>query len=329
MEGRIKSLFRDYNSLLLCVTIIVLSAIFIPGFMEPLNLINVIVEASIIGILAIGMTFLLLLGLFDMSMGMQVTLCSLVAAFTAGLGIVPCIIITLAAGLAVGAINGVVTAKFKINAFIATFAMTGILQGVTLIISDGKSIFIPQSGFNMIFSTTLFDIPLCVVIFALMAVLAQLWLRYTKKGFEVYVCGGNREAAALSGVNTFAVNMICFMVMSFCAGIVAILMASRINSASPTLGNNYTLLVITACVIGGVKFNGGYGNIFNTFFGVLAMQLINNVMYMTNTYGFIQSLIHGFILLLVLGIDIFTGKVVKLGRYERRKILRYAQNDRG
>ena len=319
MEEKIKSFVRDYNCLLLCAAIILLSAVFIPGFVEPLNLFNVIVEASIIGILAIGMTFLLLLGLFDMSMGMQVSLCSLVAAFTAGFGIVPCIIITLAVGLAVGAFNGVVTSKYKINAFIATFAMTGILQGITLVISDGKSIYISRPDFTAIYSASVFGIPLCIVIFTILAVLAQFWLRYTKKGFEIYVCGGNREAAALSGVNTFAVNMLCFMVSSFCAGVVAILMASRINSASPTLGSNYTLLVITACIVGGVKFSGGYGNIVNAFLGVLAMQLINNVMYMTNTYGFIQTLINGFILLMVLGIDAFTGKVVKIGKLKNVK----------
>lgn len=319
MEGKIKSFVRDYNCLLLCAAIILLSAVFIPGFVEPLNLFNVIVEASIIGILAIGMTFLLLLGLFDMSMGMQVSLCSLVAAFTADFGIIPCIIITLAVGLAVGAFNGVVTSKYKINAFIATFAMTGILQGITLVISDGKSIYISRPDFNAIYSTSVFGIPLCIVVFAILAVLAQFWLRYTKKGFEIYVCGGNREAAALSGVNTFAVNMRCFMVSSFCAGVVAILMASRINSASPTLGSNYTLLVITACIIGGVKFSGGYGNIVNAFLGVLAMQLINNVMYMTNTYGFIQTLINGFILLMVLGIDAFTGRVVNIGKLKNVK----------
>jgi ribose transport system permease protein len=319
LEEKIKSFVRDYNCLLLCAAIILLSAVFIPGFVEPLNLFNVIVEASIIGILAIGMTFLLLLGLFDMSMGMQVSLCSLVAAFTAGFGIVPCIIITLAVGLAVGAFNGVVTSKYKINAFIATFAMTGILQGITLVISDGKSIYISRPDFNAIYSASVFGIPLCIVIFTILAVLAQFWLRYTKKGFEIYVCGGNREAAALSGVNTFAVNMLCFMVSSFCAGVVAILMASRINSASPTLGSNYTLLVITACIVGGVKFSGGYGNIVNAFLGVLAMQLINNVMYMTNTYGFIQTLINGFILLMVLGIDAFTGKVVKIGKLKNVK----------
>ena len=293
------------------------SVIWIPGFISPLNLANIVIESSIVGILAIGMMFLLLLGLFDMSIGMQVSLCALVAAFTVHLGVLPCILIVIATGLTVGLVNSLITTKLKINAFITTFAMMGILKGITLLISDGKSVLITNEAYVSVYETTLLGVPICVVIFVALAVLSQLFLTYTRKGVEIYVCGGNPEAARVSGVSLLSTTAICFMIMSFCAAVVAILMTSRVNSASPILGTNYTLYVITACVIGGIKFNGGYGNVFNTFLGVLAMQLLANMMNMTNTYGFIQSLINGMILLIVLGIDKFTGGLNKRAAVRR------------
>lgn len=299
---------RDYNSLILCLAMLIISSLIIPNFLSSMNMINILVETSIIGIMAIGMTFLLLIGLFDMSIGNQVSLVSLIVALTMNFGIFPSIILSIIAGMLIGAINGFITTKLKINAFIVTFAMLGILKGLNLIISDGKSIFIGNDIFSNIFNLNLLGIPIVVVVFILMALAAELVLRYTKIGFEIYVVGGNIETAKLSGVNTFFVTMFCFAVSSFCVAIATILLTSRVNTATAVLGDKYTLLVITACVIGGVKFNGGYGNIFNTFFGVLAMQLVNNIMYMTNTSGYIQSLINGMILLIVLSVDKFAGR---------------------
>ncbi|MDD5017419.1 MAG: ABC transporter permease, partial [Eubacteriales bacterium] len=282
-------------------------AIYIPGFIGAANMLYIVVEASIIGILAIGMTFLLLIGLFDMSTGMQVSLCALVSVLTINLGILPCILIALATGLLVGIFNGLVTTKLNVNAFITTFASMGILKGITLVISNGQSIAVTNTDFNLLYNAGILGIPCPVFVFLVLAVLAQLFLRYTKTGFEIFVCGGNKDMAKLSGVNTSKITQLCFLVMSLCCGIVAVLMASRVNGASPTLGEDYTLYVITACVIGGVGFSGGgSGNIVNTFLGVLAMQIINNIMYMTNTYGFIQSLINGMVLLVVLGIAKFS-----------------------
>ena len=301
---------RDYNCLILCLLMIIISSIAIPNFFTSLNLLNILVETSIIGIMAIGMTFLLLIGLFDMSIGNQVSLVSLVIALTMRFGIIPSIVLALITGMLVGAINGIITTKLKINAFIVTFAMLGILKGANLLISEsqtkGQSIFIDNAIFGNIFNLNLFGIPIVVVVFVVLAVIAELILKYTKVGFEIYVSGGNIETARLSGVNTFLITMFCFLASSLCVAIAAILLTSRVITASSVLGEKYTLLVITACVIGGIKFTGGYGNIFNTFFGVLAMQLVNNIMYMTNTYGYIQSLINGMILIIVLSIDRFT-----------------------
>jgi ribose transport system permease protein len=296
---------RDYNSLILCLAMLIISSLVIPNFLSSMNMINILVETSIIGIMAIGMTFLLLIGLFDMSIGNQVSLVSLIVALTMHFGIFPSIIISLLAGMFIGAINGFITTKLKINAFIVTFAMLGVLKGVNLIISGGNSKFIDSDIFNKIFNLNLLGIPIVIIVFFIMAIAAELVLRYTKIGFEVYVSGGNIETAKLSGINTFSVTMFCFTACSFCVAIATMLLTSRVSTATAVLGEKYTLLVITACIIGGVKFTGGYGNIFNTFFGVLAMQLVNNIMYMTNTSGYVQSLINGAILLIVLSVDKF------------------------
>ena len=260
MRSMFGKLLRDYNCLLLCLALIIVSSIAIPGFLDPANLLNIIVETSFVGIIAIGMTFLLLIGLFDMSIGKQVSLCSLVVAITMRFGVVPSIVITLLAGIVMGLINGFVITKFKINAFIMTFAMMGILKGVNLLVCRGRSsIFIANDAFKAIYTQTVLGVPMCIVVFFVLAILTGLFLRYTRLGVNIYVTGGNLEAARLSGVNPTFVTIFSFVVISLCGAIAAILIASRVGVGSPILGDNYTLLVITACVIGGIKFSAGMG----------------------------------------------------------------------
>jgi len=281
----------------------IIPSITVPNFFSTLNILNILVEVSAIGIMAIGMTFLLLIGLFDMSIGNQVSFVSLVLASTIKFGIIPSIIISLIAGMLIGAINSFITTKLKISAFIVTFAMLGILKGVNLLISEGQSIFIANENFAKIFNQNLFGVPIVIVVFVVLSIIAELMLRYSKVGFEIYVSGGNIETAKLSGINISFITMFCFLMSSLCVAISSILLTSRVMTASPILGEKYTLLVIASCVVGGVRFTGGYGNILNTFLGVSAMQLVNNIMYMTNTYGYVITLINGMILLVVLSLD--------------------------
>ena len=294
---------RDYNCLILCLLMFIIPSITVPNFFSTLNILNILVEVSAIGIMAIGMTFLLLIGLFDMSIGNQVSFVSLVLASTIKFGIIPSIIISLIAGMLIGAINSFITTKLKISAFIVTFAMLGILKGVNLLISEGQSIFIANENFAKIFNQNLFGVPIVIVVFVVLSIIAELMLRYSKVGFEIYVSGGNIETAKLSGINISFITMFCFLMSSLCVAISSILLTSRVMTASPILGEKYTLLVIASCVVGGVRFTGGYGNILNTFLGVSAMQLVNNIMYMTNTYGYVITLINGMILLVVLSLD--------------------------
>jgi len=292
--------------MVLCLVIFVIAVLTIPNFFTSANMLNILIEISLVGIMAIGMTFLLLIGLFDISIGGQISLVSIVLALTMKFGIISSIILSLIAGMLVGAINGFITKKFKINTLIVTFAMLGILKGLNLIISNAGSIFIENESFCKIFNLNLLGIPIATIVFIVLAVCAELVLRYTKIGFDMYVIGGNIKVAKLSGVNIFFITMFCFLVSSFCVALSTILLTSRVRIASPVLGEGYILLVIAACVIGGVKFDGGHGNIINAFFGVLVIQLTQNIMYMTNTYGYIQSMLNGMILLIVLSVDKLT-----------------------
>jgi len=317
VEKKLSNLLRDYNSGGFIFLLLIAAILFTPNFFEGGNLLYLLTEMSMSGILAVGMTLLLLIGMFDMSVANQVSFLTLIAANAVNLGFLPCLVITLAAGLAVGAVNGVVTSVFKINALITTFGMMGILRGINLVISDAKSVLVTDVSLKALFRIQLAGIPICVVIFAVLVGAAHILLKYTRKGFEIYCFGGNADAARLSGINTKAVTIMNFMVMGFCSALFALLTVSRASTASPLMTSNITLVIITSCVIGGIKFNGGYGTIVNTILGVLIMQVISSLMYLTSTIGYVRSMIDGGILILVLIIDAFSTRWIKMGKFRK------------
>ena len=310
MRNKVKHIINDYNSLLFCLLLIIGSIIFIPKFLSGNNIINILIEVSMLGFFTIGMSLLFIVGHFDMSMGMQITFGVMLVALTVNkIGIIAAMILCIVGCMVLGLINSVIVTQLKVSSWITTFAMQGTLKGVCLAVCDGNPIYIGNEKLIAVFNTNILGVPLSVLVVIILAVAAQMFLTFTKTGSDMYMLGGNAEAATYSGVSSTKVTIIAFVLSGFMVGVGAFLLAARVNSYNATMGIEYTIAAITAGVVGGVKFSGGYGTMLNAMLGVLAMKLVNNIMYMTNTYGFYITLVNGLILVLVLMIDSISARM--------------------
>lgn len=251
------------------------------------------------GMVACGMLFCLASGEFDMSVG-SVVACSGVAC-AVGINATESITVGILAGMSVGVlfglINGIVVAKFKINALITTLATMQMARGVGYIISDGKAVGIVEEGFFELGSSALLGIPTPIWLTALCFVLFGLLLNKTTFGRNTLAMGGNEEAARLAGVNVVRTKIIIFTMTGLIASIAGIILASRMTSGQPMTSIGFELVVISACVLGGVSMKGGIGKISYIIAGVLILGLMENAMNLLNISPFAQYVVRGLILL--------------------------------
>ena len=248
---------------------------------------------------ACGMLFCLASGEFDMSVGSVVACSGVSCAVTINLteSITIGIFAGLSVGLLFGLINGVVVAKFKINALITTLATMQIARGMGYIISDGKAVGIAEEGFFELGNSALFGIPTPIWLTAISFVLFGLLLNKTTFGRNTLAMGGNEEAARLAGVNVVRTKIIIFTMTGMIAALAGIILASRMTSGQPMTSIGFELVVISACVLGGVSMKGGIGKISYVIAGVLILGVMENAMNLLNISPFAQYVVRGVILL--------------------------------
>jgi inositol transport system permease protein len=298
-------------------------AAFQPRFLTPLNLFNILRQVSIYGLLAVGMTFVILTAGIDLSIGSLVAFAGLVAAavskgglsnrFMVGAGEAaasnPWYLAALAAiavGVAGGFVQGFAITRLKVPPFVVTLGGMSAFRGAALLFAAGG----PISGFEPNFvwmgQGKIFDqIPVPVVIFLAFAVLAHVVLRYTRYGRKVYAVGGNPEAARLSGLNVRAVTTSVYVIMGFFAGLGAFVLSARLNSAEAVAGTGYELTVIASVVIGGTSLFGGVGTIFGTVIGTILIGVLLNGLVLMDVSAYIQQIIIGIIIVLAVAFDTF------------------------
>jgi inositol transport system permease protein len=294
-----------------------------PRFLTPLNLFNVLRQVSIYGLLAIGMTFVILTAGIDLSIGSLVAFAGLVAAavskggvsnrFTVGAGQEAAsygwylaALAAIAVGLAGGFLQGFAITRLKVPPFVVTLGGMSAFRGAALLFAAGG----PISGFEPGFvwmgqGRILGQVPVPVVIFLTFAVVAHVVLRYTRYGRQVYAVGGNPEAARLSGLNVRAVTTSVYVIMGFFAGLGAFVLAARLNSAEAVAGTGYELTVIASVVIGGTSLFGGVGTIFGTVIGTILIGVLLNGLVLMNVSSYIQQIIIGIIIVLAVAFDTF------------------------
>ncbi len=267
-------------------------------FLSTDNLFNVLRQSSIIGVLAIGMTFVIATGGIDLSVGSAVAAAAIVGGQFVDSGSVAFILGALGMGILLGAVNGAAIAYGKVVAFIATLAMLTVARGLALLISDKTPVSVGLLELVRWFGNgEIAGIPSSVIVFVLVTAIGWILLNRTAYGRYVVATGGNPEAARIAGVKVQRIIFSVYVLMGICVAISAILLAGRLSSASPVAGTLYELQAIAAVVIGGSSLAGGRATIVGTFLGVITFALIFNLLTLMNVAIEIQQITQGAIIL--------------------------------
>jgi len=305
MKSNYKEMLSKYKSLIGLVILCIVITVINPRFLTVNNLRNVLTQVSVNATIAIGMTFVILTGGIDLSVGSILAISGAVAAFlmkSTG-NVFISILAALILGACIGAINGIIISRGKLQAFIATLATMTIFRGVTYVFTNG----IPISGlgksFMVIGNKRFFGIPLPIIITLIAFLGAWYLLTQTKYGRYVYALGGNEDSARLSGINTNKIKSIVYVISGMMAALSGIIVTSRIGSAGPTAGSGYELDAIAAVVIGGTSLSGGEGSITGTIIGALVIGVLNNGLNLMNVNPFYQSIVKGAVILIAVLID--------------------------
>src|SRR5436190_13139147 len=322
-------LLARFAPLIFLIVLMAGFAIIEPRFLSSVNLFNVMRQVSIVGLLAIGMTFVILTAVIDLSFGSLLAFAGLVAAavskgglsnrFTVGEGQDAigyawylAALAAIALGMAGVYLEGFAITRLKVPPFVVTLGGMSAFRGAALLFAAGG----PISGFEpglvwwgqgKIGPLPIlgWQIPVPVIIFLTFAVLAHIVLRYTRYGRQVYAVGGNPEAARLSGLNVRAVVTSVYVIMGFFAGLGAFVLAARLNSAEAVAGTGYELTVIASVVIGGTSLFGGVGTIFGTVVGTILIGVLLNGLVLMNVSPYVQQITLGIIIVLAVAFDTF------------------------
>ena len=293
-----------------------------PRFLHPLNIFNVMRQISITGLIALGMTFVIIVRGIDLSVGSLIALCGLVGAVIAKGGLVERFSVGLDTelanpwywalagsvliGLLAGTLNGVCITKLKVPAFVVTLGGLSAYRGTALIVSDGG----PISGFNEAYrwigQGKIGMVPIPVIIFLVFIVLCHIVLKYTVYGRHIYSVGGNPEAARLSGINIDLIITSTYIITGFFVGLSAFILSARLNSSEAVAGMGYELNVIAIVVVGGTSLFGGMGSILGTIIGAMLFGVLQNGLVLLNVSSYIQQIIIGIILVLAVTFDKFS-----------------------
>jgi ribose/xylose/arabinose/galactoside ABC-type transport system permease subunit len=277
-----------------------------PTFLTIANLVNVVRQISINGILAVGVTYVLLTGGVDLSLGSLVALTGVVAACLAHPQQYPTILPVLAgvsAGAMCGAVNGLVVTKGRVAPFIVTLGMMTVARGLALVISGGKPVSNLSQQFTWLGSGDLFGIPIPIVLLLAIALVSYGFLKNIRLGRYIYAVGGNENAARASGINVDGVKLFAYTVCGAMAGLAGVVLASRITTGQPNAGVGYELDAIAAVVIGGTSLSGGVGGIGGTVLGALLMGVINNGLDLLNVSSYYQQIVKGLIIVGAVWLD--------------------------
>lgn len=289
------------------ILIIVIITALNPGFLSVSNLMNVLRQVSINALIAFGMTFVILTGGIDLSVGATLALTGAVTAGMMASGIDPifAMLLGLLLGAILGAINGFIIAKGKVAPFIATLATMTIYRGLTLVYTDGR----PISGlgdsltFQMLGKGYFLGIPVPVVTMIISFGILYFILKKTTFGRRVYAVGGNEEASILSGINADRIKIYVYSLLGLLAALASLILTSRLNSAQPTAGEMFELDAIAAVVLGGTSLTGGRGWIVGTLIGALIIGVLNNGLNLIGVPSFFQQVVKGAVILLAVLLD--------------------------
>lgn len=312
-DNRKKLLSKEWlieqKSLIALLFLVVVVSFLNPNFFTVDNLLNILRQTSVNAIIAVGMTLVILTAGIDLSVGSVLALCGAFAATLVAMEVPVLVAVptALLAGAALGAISGIIIAKGKVQAFIATLVTMTLLRGVTMVYTDGRPI---STGFTDTADTFAWfgtgyalGIPVPVWLMVVVFAGAWYWLNHTRFGRYVYAVGGNESATRLSGINVDRVKIGVYAICGLLAALAGIIVTSRLSSAQPTAGMGYELDAIAAVVLGGTSLMGGKGRIMGTLIGALIIGFLNNALNLLDVSSYYQMIAKAVVILLAVLVD--------------------------
>lgn len=313
------SLFSDQLRAVWMLAFVAIALVFAtPLFLQPSNMLNVLLTAAVVALIAAGQTYVIILAEIDLSVGAvlgfsAITTASVISQYGVVAG--------LAAGLAVGAlaglINGVLVTKAKMPSFIATLATMSIFAGLTLQFSQGNPVKVTNEAFLALGQGNLLGIPTPIWIMLVLGVLFGYILARTRYGRELYATGDNADAARLAGISTDRVKILAFMISGVLAATAGFILTARLGTAQPTAGTGLELAAIAAVIIGGTSLAGGRGALLGTLVGAVLLAMIDNGLNLLNVSPFLQSVVKGAVILLAVFVDRNSGVLMRIFRSGR------------
>ncbi|TBY69951.1 L-arabinose ABC transporter permease AraH [Rhizobium leguminosarum bv. viciae] len=305
MNSLKKILLGEQGLVVIFATAFVIVSLFVPNFLTERNMLGLLQSVVTIGIVACTMMFCLASRDFDLSVGSIVAFSGMIAVMVSNAtGSIPVgLLAALLCGAVVGFVNGIVIARFRINALITTLATMQIVRGLALIASDGRAVGINDPAFYQLALSRFLTVPTPIWIMLILFILFGFVLNRTVFGKNTLAIGGNPEASRLAGVNVVNMRVWIFALQGLVCGIAGILLASRITSGQPNAATGLELSVISACVLGGVSLAGGRAAMSGVIVGVLIMGIAENVMNLLNIQAFYQYVVRGLILLIAVLLD--------------------------
>jgi ribose transport system permease protein len=309
MKPSTKRLLRKYQSVIGLLLFTIVISFLSDRFLTIANLSNVLRQTSVNAIIAAGMTFVILTGGIDLSVGSTFAFTGAIAAYLVGNG-TPAIVALMAAlavGTLIGTANGLFISKGKLQPFIVTLATMTLLRGATLVFTDGRPISTGFEGnaeaFLEIGAGSLLGIPNPIIIMTIVFAAGYYLLAHTTLGRYVYAMGGNEEATKLSGVNTHRTKLFVYGISGFFAALAGVIITARLASAQPTAGTGYELDAIAAVVLGGTSLAGGVGHIGGTIIGALIIGILSNALNLLDVSSYYQQLAKGLVILIAVLLD--------------------------
>ncbi|MEL6114817.1 ribose ABC transporter permease [Photobacterium sp. SP02] len=299
----------EQKSLIALIFLIVVVSFLNPNFFTADNILNILRQTSVNAIIAVGMTLVILTAGIDLSVGSVLALCGAFAASLIAIEVPVLIAVptALLAGAALGAISGIIIAKGKVQAFIATLVTMTLLRGVTMVYTDGRPV---STGFTdtadaFAWFGTGYVLGIPVPVWLMVVVFAAVWylLNHTRFGRYVYALGGNESATRLSGINVDRVKIGVYAICGLLAALAGIIVTSRLSSAQPTAGMGYELDAIAAVVLGGTSLMGGKGRIMGTLIGALIIGFLNNALNLLDVSSYYQMIAKAVVILLAVLVD--------------------------
>ena len=312
-KNHIKAIIRDNVPWIMLLAFSALFAILFPQFLTFRNITNILRNASMIGIIAVGMTFAMIAGTFDLSVGSMMGLAAIITLKMSPTDLprtILTVLVALAAGALVGLANGLIVGRYRTSSIITTIGMEYVVLGITLVYTRGQHITIKgmYKPLEFIGKGRVGTFPFPIIIFLAVAVIGQLLLSFTRFGRQLYATGGNPNTSELSGINIGKVRVLAYIISGVTASIGGIMIAARTQNLDPSFGFGQETDVLTCVLLGGVSLYGGKGSVIGTFAGTLLLYVVSNAITLSGTAYEMQLICKGLIFLVTVAASVLWQK---------------------